>query len=183
MTVTTVNPANVAEDTGLGSWPWTNIGNAAGACDATDATSTRTASQQVRGAYGSQLGLSLPSNAIISDIAVTLRLTADVINSFSPMVCWFKKAIGGTFGTERSASFGGSFPASAGVYVDRTANGTLAFWGINAWTISELNASTFGFDAAFICDANGTIGLDCMTIAVTYTVPGPIRRGLVHVGF
>lgn len=112
----------------------------------------------------SSLGLGLPTGAIVTNISVTANAWVNA----GAVDAWFRLSKNapdptGTLGTDITASGLGTDTDGSVTY-----SGTPADWGVAAWTVAELNATTFG--VLYRSRATGAVHtLDYLEITVSYS--------------
>jgi hypothetical protein len=173
---TTVGPNNAGTGTnvnGPGTISWSNPGNitTAGSPYATASLTTSANSEYLE---GTGYGFSIPTNATISGIQVTINRQSSANtggNSINDVTVSLIK--GGTITGSNKATTT-DWPTSLGT---ATYGGTSDLWG-TTWTPADINASNFGVALSAVNQSSfssRTATVDYMQISVTYTAPLPIQ--------
>lgn len=166
-------PGTAATDSTLGTRDWQNPDY----CKVTDGNvayaSSRTNQTDI--SYylkGTNFGFSLPTNAVVSGIEVTVRRMWETGGDASDRSLKIIKADGslGTFDKGSSTHW----PASL---TDKTYGNTSDLWE-ESWTASDINSSNFGVALSVYLNALGTASVsygmvDSFAITVTYVLGGP----------
>jgi hypothetical protein len=158
---------------GPGTISWSNPGNitTAGTPYATAALSTSATSEYLQ---GTNYGFSIPTNATIDGIQVTIRRQSSSCgggNSINDITVRLIK--GGTITGDNKATTT-DWPTSLGT---ATYGGAADLWA-TTWTPADINASNFGVALSAVNQSSyssRTATVDYMQISVTYTVPLPIQ--------
>jgi hypothetical protein len=142
-----------------GGVAWGTPGNIVSdnATNATIALTAQTSDYLVSGSHG----FTIPSDAVIDGIAVTLDIVRTSGSSFDASLIKLTKN-----GTTFPGSIGGS--ALFVVTILSTIGGSANLWG-TTWTPDEINASTFGAAIAHGTSATFSFGIDYISIEVFYT--------------
>jgi hypothetical protein len=170
---TTVGPNNAGTGSnvnGPGTVSWSNPGNitTAGSPYATASLSNRATSEYLQ---GTNYGFSIPANATIVGIQVTIRRQSGSTSSYNLNDADLYLLKGGTISGDDKATTT-DWPSTFGT---ATYGGSSDLWG-TTWTPADINASNFGvalsvYDQSY---SSRTATVDYMQISVTYTVPAPL---------
>jgi hypothetical protein len=172
---TTVGPKNAGTGSnvnGPGTISWSNPGNitSAGSPYATASLTAHATSEYLE---GTNYGFSIPTNATIAGIQVTINRQSSSSgggNSINDITVSLIK--GGTITGDNKATTT-DWPTSLGT----ASYGSVSdLWG-TTWTYADINASNFGvalsaYDQSSFGSRTATV--DYMQISVTYTVVGPL---------
>lgn len=107
-----------------------------------------------------QFGFSIPTGATINGIEVNYQ----ALTTFGSITGFVRLIRGGTreaIATEKSSTISTSEAVE-------TLGGAADLWGAS-WTESEINATNFGCSIQTSSTAGGQVGIDYVTITVTYT--------------
>lgn len=154
---------------GPGSVAWTNPGYIT-ADDNNYATSTLTPGQTTEYLQGTDFGFSIPSNATIIGIQVTIMRQSSSSgggNSINDADLYLLKT-GAIVGSDKATTT--DWPTSMGT---ATYGGASDLWG-TTWTPADINETNFGVTLSAITQAtssNRTASVDYMQITVTYATP------------
>lgn len=138
---------------------WSNPGNIT-ADDATLASVSLTAPSTSQYLVGNNLGLSLPHNATINGIEVTL----DALANTAQQSVYLTKNGTATVGTSKATSFTGTISTL-------TYGSSSDLWG-TTWTPAEINATTFGaiFSVGNLVSGTRPYSVDFIKINIYYTL-------------
>jgi hypothetical protein len=172
---TTVGPNNAGTGSnvnGPGTMSWSNPGNitTAGSPYATASLTAHATSEYLE---GTNYGFSIPTNATIVGIQVTINRQSSSSgggNSVNDITVSLIK--GGTITGDNKATTT-DWPTSLGTASYGSASD---LWG-TTWTYADINASNFGVALSAYNQSSfstRTATVDYMQISVTYTVPAPL---------
>jgi hypothetical protein len=173
---TTVGPQNAGTGSnvdGPGTISWSNPGNitAAGSPYATAALTVSATSEYLE---GTNYGFSIPTNATIQGIQVTInRRSSASTAGYSINDVTVSLIKGGTI-TGNNKATSTDWPTSLGTASYGSASD---LWG-TTWAPADINASDFGVALSVVNQStigSRTATVDYMQISVTYTVPLPIQ--------
>ena len=158
----------VVSDSTVGTEVWSNPSNAT-ASDDSRATCTIGTGSGTIGEYlkCTNFGFSIPAGSTIDGITVEVEMSATQVNRVRDNAVRIVK--GGTIGSTDKAS-GTGWPTSD---TYRTYGGAADLWG-ETWTVSDINASTFGFAISPTATGAGTrdARVDHVRITIDYTAGG-----------
>ncbi len=161
----TRNAGAGANNNNIGTINWTNPGNIL-SIDNSYATVTLNSKTSSRYLYGSNYGFTIPSNAIISGIEVTIGIYATGSGSNRAKYNNIRLVKGGTIvGDNKATEI--TIPNSK---TDVKFGSSTDLWS-TTWTPDDINNSNFGlvFSALRDINQNTTVYVDYMSISVTYT--------------
>lgn len=164
----TRTPGTCANVMGIGTDNWSNPGNATtqNGVSATVALGNSESSRYLR---CSNYGFTLPSNAIVDGITVTVRRSADSATG-SPRDSEVRLLKGGTLQTVNNYASGSTYPTAA--LGDASYGGNSDLWS-NSWTAAEINNTGFGVSFVSQRGTGGgtrTISVDVISVAIDYTI-------------
>ncbi len=162
-----------ANNNATGATAWSNPGNitTAGTPYATSAMSSSGTSNYL---VASNYGFSIPANATIGGIQVSINRNGTVgLSGVRDRFLYLVKA--GTIQTSgnNKAATGSNWPTS---FTVANYAGTTDLWGLT-WTASDINNSGFGVALAVLNNdflGGRTATVDYIRVTVTYTVPGSL---------
>ena len=163
----TRTPSNCTNVTGTGSDNWSNAGNAEdlGGGSATVNLGNNESSRYLR---CSGYGFTLPANAVVDGITVTVRRSTSSTTG-NPRDSEVRLLKGGTLQTVSNYASGSTYPTTL---TNADYGGTSDLWN-NSWTAAEINAT--GFGVSFVSQRSGgggtrTISVDLISVTVDYTI-------------
>ena len=162
------SPSTVVNDSGYGTYAWSNPSNAASQND-TYASAQANAVGDTQYLKSTNFGFSIPSGATINGIVVEYDVYESGAGAADDQRVRIVK--GGTIGTtDRQTDT--AYPATDGdTYQSR--GGSTDLWG-ETWSDTDINASNFGVAIACNGAGNNNIYIDHVRITVHYTESGGV---------
>lgn len=163
----TRTPGSCVNVTGTGDDNWSNPDNAEaqGGGSASVSMASNDSSRYLR---CSSYGFTLPANAVVDGITVTIRRSTNNTNG-NPRDSEVRLLKGGVLQTVSNYASGDTYPLTLtdAIYGDAS-----NLWN-NSWTAAEINAA--GFGVSFVTQRSGgggnrTVNVDVISVTVDYTV-------------
>ena len=172
------SPGTVIDDAGVGSFTWSNPGNAAASDNARATVSINSTGGISHYLKATNFGFAIPGGATILGILVELELRGSDSDVVEERVRIVK---GGVIGATERAT-GASLPLLTDAVV--SFGGDTDLWG-ETWTPADIIAS--GFGAAFAAQSNDPsppedAEVDHIRVSVTYDIPVVGSGGLLLLG-
>jgi MSHA biogenesis protein MshQ len=163
----TRSPTNCVNVTGTGTDNWSNAGNAEdlGGGSATVNLGNNESSRYLR---CSNYGFTLPGNAVVDGITVTVRRSTSSTTG-NPRDSEVRLLKGGVLQTVSNYASGDTYPTT----LTNASYGDASDLWNNSWTAAEINNA--GFGVSFVTQRSGgggtrTISVDLISVTVDYTI-------------